>query len=125
MPEFVEVGGVDDLKDGGMKTVMSGNHEVLIARAGDRYFAAENRCPHMGGNLSQGKLNGSIVTCPRHGSQFDLADGHVIRWTSWTGLMNAANRIVKPPRPLKTYDVKIEAGKILIATKEPVTAGPH
>ncbi len=45
---------------------------ALLARVGDKYYAADNRCPHMGGKLSPGKLEGTVVTCPRHGSQFDL-----------------------------------------------------
>ena len=41
----------------------------------------------MGGKLSQGKLEGTAVTCPRHGSQFDLTDGRVVRWLKESGLV--------------------------------------
>jgi hypothetical protein len=43
----------------------------------------------MGGRLWEGKLEGTIVTCPLHGSQFDLSDGHVIRWTNFPSIVIA------------------------------------
>ena len=67
-----EIGQVGDLKSGEMKKVNKMGHEILLARVGDTFYAAENRCRHMGGNLSAGKLEGTIVTCPLHGSQYDL-----------------------------------------------------
>ena len=108
MSKLVEVARTDELKDGSMKSVKVEGREILLARVGDRYYAANNRCPHMGGNLSQGNLAGSVVTCPRHGSQFDLADGHVIRWTNWTGFQLSLAKLFKSPRSLPTYPVKVE-----------------
>jgi 3-phenylpropionate/trans-cinnamate dioxygenase ferredoxin subunit len=68
----------------------------------------------MGGDLSKGTLKGTIVTCPRHRAQFDLMDGHVIRWTDWSGLELKLAKLVIPPKPLKTHEVKIEEDKILL-----------
>jgi 3-phenylpropionate/trans-cinnamate dioxygenase ferredoxin subunit len=86
-----------------MTQVSVGGREILVARVGDRYYSADNRCPHMGGNLSQGTLEGTILTCPRHHSQFDLTDGHVVRWTDWTGILLATGKLLKSPRPIKTH----------------------
>jgi 3-phenylpropionate/trans-cinnamate dioxygenase ferredoxin component len=108
MGEPTIVATMDELKPGTMKMANIKGHEILVARVGDSYFASDNRCPHLGGNLSQGKLEGTVVTCPRHGSQFDLSNGHVVRWTSWTGLLGSANKAILPPRPLKTYAVTIK-----------------
>jgi len=56
---------------------------VLLVRNGDRLFAIGDRCTHQGAPLSKGRVtfSGSIaqVTCPAHGSTFDLANGHVMR----------------------------------------------
>lgn len=38
-------------------------------------YAIENRCPHAGDPLSEGTLEGRIVTCPAHGWQFDVSTG--------------------------------------------------
>ncbi len=68
----------------------------------------------MGENLSQGKLEGTVVTCPRHGSQFDLVDGRVIRWLKGSGLVEMIGRALKSPKPLATYNVKVTGDIILI-----------
>ncbi len=114
MAGFVAAGKVDELPDGAMKKVTAQGYEILLARAGAKYYAADNRCPHLGADLSQGKLEGTVVTCPRHGSQFDLTDGRVIRWTNWSGLVSKLGRVLKPPRQLTVYKTKVEAGRVLI-----------
>ena len=120
MEESVQMANTGDLKPGAMKMVDISGHEYLLARVKDTYYAADNRCPHMGGNLSAGKLDGSVVTCPRHHSQFDLADGRNIRWTDWTGIQLAAGKLFRSPRPLQTYTLKVEGDKILLGgTKVP------
>jgi 3-phenylpropionate/trans-cinnamate dioxygenase ferredoxin subunit len=118
MPDFVEVGKKNDVADGQLKMVTVEDREILLARVSGKYYAAYGRCPHMGGKLWLGKLNGTVVTCPRHSSRFDLTDGHVIRWTNWSGIKLALSKIVRRPRPLKTYKVKIEGDKILVAVSE-------
>lgn len=110
---FVEMANVDELKDGTMKMVIIDGHEFMLARVGDNYYCTDNRCPHMGGNLSWGKLEGTVVTCPRHHSQFDLTDGHNIRWTDWTGIKLAIGKLLRSPRSLNMYPVKIEENKIM------------
>jgi len=114
---FVEISKKDELNDGQMKMTVVNGHEILLARAGDEYYVSDNRCPHMGGNLSMGKLEGVVINCPRHHSQFDLVDGRVIRWTDWTGIKLAIGKLLKSPRNLKTYEVKIE-GDIIMADLE-------
>jgi len=116
MSDLVEVGKTGDLVDGTMKAVMVKEHEFLLARVDDKYYAADNRCPHMGGRLSQGKLEGTIVTCPRHGSRFDLSDGQVVRWLKSSGLIWKVGRVLKPPKQLATYNIEIEDNRILIET---------
>jgi len=69
MNKFVELGKIDQLEDGAMKKVLARGHEILLAKVADKYYAGDNRCPHMGGKLSQGKLEGTVVTCPRHGGR--------------------------------------------------------
>ncbi|HEX7467384.1 MAG TPA: Rieske 2Fe-2S domain-containing protein [Methanobacterium sp.] len=111
---FVEIATVDELKDGQMKMAVINEQEIMLARVGDKYYSTDNRCPHMGGNLSRGRLEGTVVTCPRHHSQFDLSDGHVIRWTDWNGLKLTFGKLLRSPRPLKMHEVKIEGEKILV-----------
>ncbi len=113
MSELISVAKKDELQDGAMKAVNAAGHELLLARVGDNYYAAEKRCPHLGGDLSQGNLAGTIVTCPLHGSQFDLTNGQVIRWTNFTGFAAKLGKLIKSPRPLTTYKIKIEGDRVL------------
>ncbi|MFH0916239.1 MAG: non-heme iron oxygenase ferredoxin subunit [bacterium] len=112
MSRFVDVAGVDDLTDGAMKRVTVEGRDLLLARVGDQYYASDDRCPHMGGRLSHGTLDGTIVTCPRHGSRFDIADGGVLRWTDWSGITLALAKVFKSPRPVKTYPVHAEQDRV-------------
>jgi len=68
----------------------------------------------MGGKLGQGKLEGTVVTCPRHSSKFDLTDGHVIRWTVWTGIKASISRAFRAPRSIITYPTKVDGDNVLI-----------
>jgi 3-phenylpropionate/trans-cinnamate dioxygenase ferredoxin subunit len=114
MARFLPMGKTSQLKDGAMSKVSAGGREMLLAKVGNSYYVADNRCSHMGGDLSQGSLDGTIVTCPRHGSRFDLRDGRVVRWTDWSGLLLRLGKVLKPPKPIVTYRVKIEDDIILV-----------
>lgn len=113
MSKFIEVAKTGELRSGTMKMVMAEGREVLLARVGDKYHAVDNRCPHMNGTLSQGKLEGTVVTCPLHGSQFDITNGQVVRWLKG-GLMSKLGSALKTPTTLKVYNVSIEGDKIRI-----------
>jgi 3-phenylpropionate/trans-cinnamate dioxygenase ferredoxin subunit len=113
--EYVEVLKVGELEDGAMKKVSVEGRDLLLARVGDTYYAADDKCPHMNASLSGGTLEGSVVTCPKHASQFDLSDGHVIRWTDWSGIKLSVAKTMKSPRPIKSYEVKVEGDKVLVA----------
>ena len=110
--DMTEIGRVGDLKDGEMKMVVVRGREILLAMAGGQYYAADNRCPHMGGNLSKGRLQGTFVTCPRHGSQYDLKDGLVIRWTNWPAALLALDQYRSQRRPLQVYPVAVDGYSI-------------
>ena len=114
MGSFVEAGKTSEFEDGTKKRLLLQGHEILLARVNDSFYATDNLCPHLRGNLSAGKLEGTVVTCPRHGSQFDLRDGKVVRWLKGSGLFSAVGKVLKPPQPLKTYNVRTEGGAILI-----------
>lgn len=113
MNKFTEVAKIEELKSGTMKTVIAEGHEILLARVGDKCYAADNRCPHMKGDLSQGKLEGTVVTCPLHGSQFDISNGQVVRWLKG-GLMSKLGSALKLSKALMVYNVKVADGKVLV-----------
>jgi 3-phenylpropionate/trans-cinnamate dioxygenase ferredoxin component len=114
MAENIELVGTGDLRDGEMKEITSGGRHFLVARVAGQYYAADGRCPHMGGKLALGRLEGSVVTCPLHGSKFDLMDGKVVLWTNWTGPLLKVSEAFRSPRPLNVYKTMVENGRVSI-----------
>jgi 3-phenylpropionate/trans-cinnamate dioxygenase ferredoxin subunit len=118
MDEYFLLTTTKDIETGGLKAASLDGHEMLVAHVGDDYFVADGRCPHMGGHLSEGTLEGSLLTCPRHHSQFDLTDGHVVRWTDWEGTTLSVAKLLRHPRPLRTYAAHIEGDNILVGPEK-------
>jgi 3-phenylpropionate/trans-cinnamate dioxygenase ferredoxin subunit len=114
MGKWVEIFNSGELKQGEMKSIDIFGKEILIAKVGDNYYAADNRCPHLGGKLSGGSLNGTVVTCPLHGSQFDLTNGDIIRWTNWSGVISKLGNALKSPRKLNIYPTRVEQEKVKV-----------
>jgi nitrite reductase/ring-hydroxylating ferredoxin subunit len=52
---------------------------MAVYHVGTDFYACADRCPHAGGTLSEGELERGVVTCPRHGSQFDVTTGERLR----------------------------------------------
>lgn len=114
MDGFTDVLGVEELAPGEMRKVSAGGRNMLLARVGDDFHAVQLRCPHLAADLSRGTLEGSVVTCPLHGSQFDVTDGTALRWTDWSGALEAVTEALRPPRPLRTYEVRMEGGRVFV-----------
>jgi nitrite reductase/ring-hydroxylating ferredoxin subunit len=104
MEEWVDAIGVEDLPDHRPVRVLVGEAAVLVLRAHDEFFAIGNQCTHQGAGLDRGvvKIAGSVrtVTCPAHGSMFNLETGKPMR----------------PPatKPVPVYDVKVEDGRVFV-----------
>ena len=75
---FIEIAKVEEIPEGQMKLFTIGDKNILIVNFEGIYYAINGRCTHMGEDLSKGKLEGKVVICPRHGSQFDVTTGTCI-----------------------------------------------
>jgi len=114
MGKLTRLANINDLTEGSMKNFQVQGIDILIARIEGKYYAAQNKCPHFGGDLSKGKLEGTIVTCPRHSSQFNLTDGSVVRWLKGAGLISAIGKTLKSPQKLTTYNVRVDGQDIMV-----------
>jgi len=114
MSSRIDVAGENDLSVGAMKAVSVEGQEVLLARTRDGFYATGNVCPHMKGRLSKGTLDGNIVTCPRHGSQFDIRTGENVRWLKGEGFTAAIAKLVKPPRPIRSFRTEVKDGRVFV-----------
>ena len=114
MVKITPIANTSALSEGTMKKYQVQDTEILIARIEGKYYATQNKCPHSVGDLSKGKLEGTIVTCPRHGSQFNVTDGSVVRWLRGTGFISTIGRTLKSPQKLITYNTKIDGQDITV-----------
>jgi 3-phenylpropionate/trans-cinnamate dioxygenase ferredoxin subunit len=104
---FVKVAKASEIPVGRMKMVRLEGKEVLIANVSGNYYAIGNRCTHSGGDLSQGSLEGNIVTCPKHKAKFDVITGKVVSPPKM-GLFHP--KIQDEP----SYQVKVENESIML-----------
>jgi len=63
------------LRPGQVELVVVDGKDVAVFRRGDEILAIGNECPHQGGSLADGPVEGDIVICPLHGWEFDLRSG--------------------------------------------------
>jgi nitrite reductase/ring-hydroxylating ferredoxin subunit/uncharacterized membrane protein len=83
--DWTDAAATTDLRPGEPHSVVVGDTPVMLVRHGPRVHAIHERCSHRGCMLSDGEIDGEIVTCVCHGSQFDLRDGSVQRGPAAAG----------------------------------------
>jgi nitrite reductase (NADH) small subunit len=98
MPPYERVAAAGDIPPGRAKTVAVGGREVAVFNADGTYYAIEATCPHQGGPLAEGWLDGTLVTCPWHAWCFDLR----------TGRMALAGDFCS----VDTFDVRVEGADV-------------
>ena len=105
--QYVKLADVGEVKHGEKKKVQINDKTILLVNVGGLYYALDNRCPHMGGLLSGGDLEGVTLTCPRHGAKFDVRTGKSV------GNAKLAFVSVKVGDATK-YTVKVEGQEIFV-----------
>ena len=96
---FVKVARVDEVKDDQPMMAEAGSKKVALFKVDGKIYALENTCPHRGGPLGEGFLEGSVVTCPWHAWQFDVK----------TGRCESVPDVAQP-----CYKVKIEGSDVFV-----------
>lgn len=102
MTEFVKVATTDQLTPGQGMTVQVNGEYVALFNVDGTFYAISDTCPHAGGPLGQGLLEGCIVTCPWHGWRFNVT----------TGVSPVVSSI-----SVKKYEVKVEGNDVLVAVE--------
>lgn len=97
---LVRAAGVRDIIPGTGKAVTAGRKVLALFNLNGTFYALDNRCTHVGGPLGEGAVDGQAVTCPWHGSRFDITSGQVLG----------------PParRPVATYSVKVQGDEVFV-----------
>jgi nitrite reductase (NADH) small subunit len=100
---FTKLASLDELPEGSLLEIVAGKDLYALCNVAGEVRAIHGICPHHGGPLGQGALEGSMVTCPWHMWQFDSGTGAC-----------AFNDELRIP----TYAVRVEAGQILVDIPE-------
>jgi nitrite reductase (NADH) small subunit len=80
--------------------VRAGDRELALFNVEGSFHAIQAKCLHLGGPLGEGSLEGSVVSCPWHGWQYDVRTGE-----------NEFDRALK----LETFEVVVEDGEVKVA----------
>lgn len=76
---LVRIDNAKAIAAGAMRVFDVEGTKVNVARVGGQLHAFDDTCTHKACSLAKGKLDGTTVTCPCHGSQFDVTSGAVLR----------------------------------------------
>jgi nitrite reductase/ring-hydroxylating ferredoxin subunit len=100
MATFVKVAEAADVPPGTGKCVEANGKQVALFNVDGTFHAIDNTCLHRGGPLGDGELEGTVVTCPWHGWQYDVVTG--------ANTMDDSERVER-------YEVKVEGSAVLVA----------
>jgi nitrite reductase (NADH) small subunit len=95
----VRVAAVVDVPTGTGRVVEAGGKDIALFNVDGRFYAIDNVCPHRGGPLGEGDLEGTIVVCPWHAWKWDV-----------TGGMNTNNPAVK----VACFPVIVDGGEVFV-----------
>ncbi len=104
---FTKVAKTSDIPVGKMKAVKIGDKDILVANVGGVFYAVADHCSHRGGRLSAGTLEGGVVTCPLHGSRFDVRTGKSVSGPRFLFLRSKVEDV-------PSYEVKVEGDDIMV-----------
>ncbi|MBI4062516.1 non-heme iron oxygenase ferredoxin subunit [Candidatus Gottesmanbacteria bacterium] len=99
--DFVKAASIKEIAPGSMKTVRVGGKPIALANVDGQFFAVSDTCTHEQCSLgTEGFLDGSIITCGCHGSQFEVTTGKVLS--------------LPAPTNVASHEVKVEGDDVLV-----------
>lgn len=99
MAELTRIAHVDEIPPGTGKELTVAGRVIALYHVDGQFYALDGICPHAGGPLGNGELQGDVVTCPWHGWQFDVTSGQ-----------HCLNPNIQQP----AFPVKVEDGEIFV-----------
>ena len=120
MAKMVKVAEVSDLEPGQGKVVEAEGQGIALYNVGGIFHAIHNTCLHRGGPLGEGQLDGTTVTCPWHGWQFDLRTGQSwceperVKTKSYSVDVGQGRDLVEGPYVAETVQVSVDEQYLVI-----------
>jgi 3-phenylpropionate/trans-cinnamate dioxygenase ferredoxin subunit len=98
--EYVRVAAVEEIPPGGARAVAVGGRTIAVFNVDGSFYAVDDTCTHEYAPLSQGARHSEVVTCPKHGSRFNVRTGRVLSLPAVV--------------PVSTYPVRVEGGQVYV-----------
>ncbi|MEO7649776.1 MAG: Rieske (2Fe-2S) protein [Bryobacteraceae bacterium] len=96
---WVRIGSLPELPPGSLAEATIREERYAVCNVGGTLHAVSGVCPHRGGPLGQGALNGSNITCPWHAWEFDCRTGEYD---------------IDPAKKIATYEVKVQDDDVFL-----------
>ena len=93
MAAYIKVATTSELAPGQSKRVEAQGKRIALFNLGGSVYAIDDTCTHRGGPLSEGQVEGSVVTCPWHGAKFNIATGVVLGPPARAGVASFRTRV--------------------------------
>ncbi len=100
MGKLINVAKKSDIPHGKAMAVEVEGKKIALFNVHDIFYAIDDECSHAGGSLSEGEVDGTIVTCPWHGATFEMTTGAALGAPATTGV--------------KSYKVQVEGEDVKI-----------
>lgn len=97
---YIEIAQIKEIPKNSMKRLNVKGKDILLVNIDGKFYAVEDRCPHMGYPLYFGSLEGEVLTCGFHYAKFNVRTGN--------SLGHATDE------PLKTLRIRVQNSAILI-----------
>lgn len=91
---WLTVARASEIAEGGSRIVRVDDVPVAVFHLADGWYAIEDVCTHDGGPVAEGRLEGSIIECPRHGATFDVKTGAALTLPGVSPVTTYAVRVV-------------------------------
>ena len=100
MAEFKKITTINEIPAGQGKIFEIDGNFIAVWNLSGNFFAFQNVCPHRGGPVGEGELEGNVITCPWHGWSFDITTGA---------------SMINPAAKLTRYEVQVEGSDVKVA----------
>ena len=95
------VGKTSDIPPGKIIKISIDGRDIMVANIDGEYCATDDSCTHSGSSLSEGKLNGGVITCGWHAAEFDCKTGKLVKFPAKI-------------RDLASYNVTVESDNVFV-----------
>jgi nitrite reductase/ring-hydroxylating ferredoxin subunit len=95
------VGKISDISAGKMQKVTVDGRDILVANIDGNFYACDDTCTHAGASLTEGALEGAVVTCSWHGAKFNSTTGKLEKFPAKI-------------KDLKSYKTLVEADNVFV-----------